>query len=294
MTVSMLDRWVRHSNIELTDSEVADAGLERFNDSWCELIPQHAERVISGQAASLLAELRIPNTDLNPILLFRTDRYDLVVDTISVLQAIVASDERDFEVLLSPFRDLAVSGHRYGTTTVLDVNFSALSSISPGESQRRSSMTRQAAMTFANWLPDARGMQGIARLAQSIRDGTKLHLPHLRLPEERIHLSAWRQRDCGLVLAERLQSARRKRWWLGHDEAIVVLSRGKDSGLYIASPFVRCHSATEVRSAVRGGWRAKALEPETVRQLREILHAGATHSISRGWSETLLAASGWR
>lgn len=264
------------SNLILSKSE-ADAAELEVKKAKCLLTLEQGVRVTTGPAASLLAKLRIPNTDLNPILRFETEKFDLLVDTVTVLQAIVATERRTFEVLLSPFRELAVSAFRCGLVTVLDVDFRALAATKLStQGAKTIPISRETALTFADWLPNALRMKSIAAVAQSIREGTELRLPHVGFPEE-VRVTGWQEKGSRLFLAEGLKSTRPGSWWLGLDDVIVVLSRGTDVGWRMATSFGPLVIASEALFDGTGSLVPETLEPATIRRLREVLLERATH-----------------
>jgi hypothetical protein len=128
----------------------------------------------------LFAELGLRQSASNPLLQWTHDRITYVVDSVAVLEAMIANDEPMFRLLLSPFRDIAVQVRRVGDEAA--IYFPDAMALRPrGEAFRKVHPTRydsiEDALCLAYWLGSTTNVADLSFCVESIRRKAPLRLP---------------------------------------------------------------------------------------------------------------------
>ena len=116
----------------------------------------------------------------NPLLQWTHDRITYVVDSVTVLEAMIADDEPMFRLLLSPFRDIAVQARRVGDEAVIFCP-DATALTPRGEAFRKVHPVRcdsvEDALRIAYWLGATANVAELSLCVESIRRKAPLRLP---------------------------------------------------------------------------------------------------------------------
>lgn len=152
----------------------------------------------------------------NPFVRIPTQSGTLVVDSISLLQAVLAVDARVFELLASPFRMLAASVHRVKRVVIMQANLRAL------RRDQQDSLVRRTAVMFAYFLSDPARVDSLFRLVESIRLGERLELPIFDF-DAVMQVEGWRWPGADEIVVERIRATNLKTWTFGPDDVLVVL-----------------------------------------------------------------------
>lgn len=128
----------------------------------------------------LFAELGLGQSASNPLLRWTHDRITYVVDSVTVLEAMIADDEPMFRLLLSPFRDIAVQARRVGDEAV--IYCPDATALTPrGEAFRKVHPMRcdsvEDALRLAYWLGATANVAELSFCVESIQRKAPLRLP---------------------------------------------------------------------------------------------------------------------
>lgn len=177
------------------------------------------------EAARLFRHVPLPSSPTNPLLKIRHRGLDVVLDTVSLLQFGVAPNRTCFELLMSPFRDVAAWGVRRQRLHVLSVWQKAFRSFGPGLADgavASTSFSRACGRAMAFWLCCPRRRSALEQVSHSIQAGGPLYVP--KVPTW-VHASCVGWRSKGAFLVQTLVPERDGDNWRMPGEMIVVVDR---------------------------------------------------------------------
>jgi len=212
----------------------------------------------------------LPVVRTNPFVRIPTHSGTLVVDSISLLQAVLAVEARIFELLVSPFRALAASVHRVGPLMIMQANTRAF------RRDGQDSFVRRTAVMFAYFLSDRARVDSLFRLVESIRLGEPLALPIFDF-DAVMEVEGWRRPGAEEIIVERIRPAYSKTWMLGPDDVLVVLPNSTSTGaIYGCSR--RAIASASAELFANGESLAERLSLEVVERTRRLFSSGADPS----------------
>ena len=225
-----------------TDHPVVNGWTDLFPESRTESMVRWSENVVTGagypyervvikerlelKSIQMLTEggdtdckhyaFGLPLVRTNPFVRIPTKSGTLVIDSISLLQVVLAIEARIFELLVSPFRTLAASIHRVGRVVIMQANTRALCR------DEQYSFGRRTAVMFAYFLSDPSRVDSLFRLVESIRLGEALALPIFDFSAV-MNVEGWRWPGADEIMVERIRPTYSKTWMFGPDDVLVVL-----------------------------------------------------------------------
>jgi len=218
----------------------------------------------------LLDAFGLPLVRTNPFVRIPTHSGALVVDSISLLQSVLAIEARVFELLVSPFRTLVASVHRVGRLIIMQANTRAL------RRDSQDSFVRRTAVMFAYFLSDRARVDSLFRLVESIRLGGPLALPILDFGVV-MEVEGWRRPGVDEIIVERIRPAYSKTylktWMLGPDDVLVVLPNSTSTGaIYGCSRHAIASASAELFA--NEVLFAERLSPDVIERTRRLFASG--------------------
>jgi hypothetical protein len=137
----------------------------------------HLNDLISADHDPFLHSLGVPVSARNPYLKWRNDGTTYFIDTVSLLELVVAQDEPLFRLLMSPFKDGTVQVKTSGEEVViLCTNDTAFTS--RGGANRKSIWDSfETVACIAYWLAASDRRLELLECADSLRRGAAPHIP---------------------------------------------------------------------------------------------------------------------
>lgn len=218
--------------IYLSDASVSAHGLRQGHRS--SLLDLNGLVVASNDP--FLRAIGVPVSDRNPYLKWKRKGTTFYIDTVSMLELVVARDEPLFRLLLSPFRDAGVRVHATGNLlSILWADDRVLAS--RGGDSRSIGLSKcysfEMATCIAYWLGSPDGRSELSLCADSLRRGTTPHLPRI---ENSIMASVHGYERGKNFLVNAIQPLALTPQWPCNWGAITVLNRREGKGRVMAVP----------------------------------------------------------
>jgi hypothetical protein len=182
--------WTPLFNRKLLSSAETLISALYFSDTYvsdnCLSVGQHwaVFRVSDLQPAinhPFLQSLGTPLSARNPYWMWIDHGTRFFIDTISILELIIAQDEPLFRLLMSPFRDLAAQAARFGEHEAVICYLDKSALAQRGERFRAITPPRWRSVDIAtcivHWLLSDSRRRELQSCAESVRTGTSLYVP---------------------------------------------------------------------------------------------------------------------
>lgn len=191
--------------------------IAELDFSWAEL-----EELSAEEFHAILRPMGFVQAPTNPFLKFRQGKSTVVLDTISLLQFAVAPNERCFEMLLSPFREIAAWGAKRRRLSLLNVWPAAFRSPKDEDETGHNCLSRASIRALAFWVCSSAGVSVLEQISHALRAGQSLTLPKVSL---RVHAccDGWKKK--GVFVVQSIRTQRGGAIWAAPGEVIVALNR---------------------------------------------------------------------
>jgi hypothetical protein len=192
----------------------------------------HLHELIAANHDPFLHSLGVPVSSRNPYLKWKNDGTTYFIDTVSLLELVVAQDEPLFRLLMSPFRDGAVQIKTRGEEVVIFcVNDNALTT--RGRSHSKPVWDFETVACIAYWLCASDRRLELSECADSLRRGAAPHIP--RVQSSVMADVHGYERDSNLLVRS-IQPLESTPLWPCEWKVITVLNRRENGGRVMTVP----------------------------------------------------------